>query len=113
MLKILFALLFLVGGTMHFVKPAFYLAMMPPYVPFQRAAVFWSGVAEILLGAALLVPATSTMAAWGLIALLVAVFPANVQMLKNATQASPLLRAGLWARLPLQGLLIWWAAAYT
>lgn len=112
-LKSLFAALFLVSGVLHFVKPAFYLKIMPPWMPFHRAAVFWSGVAEIVLGVALLIPETSSWAAWGLIALLVAVFPANIQMLINEWKTASLLyRGGLIIRLPLQGLLIYWAYAY-
>jgi len=113
MWKVFFALFFVLGGIMHFVKTEFYLNMMPPWIPFHRPAVFWSGIAEIALGIALLVPATSPWAAWGLIALLVAVFPANVQMLLNAKNASRGIKTMHWIRLPLQGGLIFWAYTYT
>ena len=97
---------------MHFVKPDFYLAIMPPWVPFHEAMVIVSGIAEIVLGVALLVPRTRRLAAWGLIALLVAVFPANIQALLNA-RAQGLPELALWIRLPLQGALIYWAYRYT
>ncbi len=104
------ALIFVVAGVSHFVIPAAFESIVPTWVPDARAAVFWSGIAEIAGAIGLLVPRTRAAAAWGLIALLVAVFPANVQMLMNAraTAASALYVALLWARLPLQLLLIWW-----
>ena len=79
-LRIVLAMFFVAAGVNHFVRTGFYLRMMPPYVPFPLAMVQISGVAEIALGVLLLVPGCSAAAAWGLIALLVAVFPANVQM---------------------------------
>ena len=111
-LRYLFALAFIAGGLNHFVKPELYVSIMPPYLPRHRTLVYASGVAEVALGAALLVPALQSAAAWGLIALLIAVFPANVHMALNAERyaVSPLL---LWLRLPLQGVLILWAWWYT
>ena len=89
-----------------------YMKIMPPYLPYHRALVLLSGVFEVALGLLLLVPATSRLAAWGLIALLVAVFPANVFMYQHPEKfaLSPTL---LLLRLPLQGVLILWAYAYT
>jgi uncharacterized membrane protein len=110
--QVIFAAFFVLGGVMHFVKPDFYLAIMPPWVPFHEAMVIVSGIAEIVLGVALLVPRTRRLAAWGLIALLVAVFPANIQALLNA-RAQGLPELALWIRLPLQGALIYWAYRYT
>ena len=86
---------------------------MPPYLPWHLELVYISGLAEIGLGALLLLPRTTVNAAWGLVALLIAVFPANVHMTMHAELypfASPLF---LWLRLPLQGLLIAWAYSYT
>ena len=85
---------------------------MPPYLTYHRALVLVSGVFEIALGILLLVPRTSHLAAWGLIALLIAVFPANLFMYQHSEQFpySPTL---LLLRLPLQGLLILWAYHYT
>lgn len=106
----LIGLIFLVGGVMHFLRPRFYLAMMPPWLPAAAALVLVSGVFEILGGIGVLVPATRVIAGWGLIALLFAVFPANVQMLLNAraAHASASTMAVLVARLPLQALLVYW-----
>lgn len=96
------------AGVMHFAKPRFYLRMMPPYVPAHRALVLWSGVAEIVLGVALLVPVARPWSAYALIALFVAVFPANVHMALHAKE----LRVPAWiawARLPFQAAFIAWA----
>ncbi|MDX2183454.1 MAG: hypothetical protein SFW08_05655 [Gemmatimonadaceae bacterium] len=103
--------LFGAAGTAHFIAPAFFDAIVPQWVPMSpRAATLASGVAE-LAGAIGLVPrATRGAARVGLIALLVAVFPANVQMLLDAiaSGAAPLWIAALVARLPLQWLMIRW-----
>ncbi len=95
---------------MHFVAFRHYLAIMPEYVPFGREAVYLTGVLEILGGLALLVPSLRRAAGTGLILLLIAVFPANVQMLLDARtrEAQVLEEALLWLRLPLQLLLIAW-----
>ncbi len=110
--KTVFAALFILGGVGHFLATDVYMKIMPPYLPYHRALVLLSGVFEAALGLLLLVPATSRLAAWGLIALLVAVFPANVYMFQNPEEfnVSPTL---LLLRLPLQGVLILWALAYT
>ncbi|MCC7055073.1 MAG: DoxX family protein [Gemmatimonadaceae bacterium] len=103
-------LVFILAGALHFVMPRFYLAMMPAYLPSPLALVYVSGVFEMLGGAGLLVPAARTAAAIGLIALLVAVLPANIEMLRAAHErgaGTPFL-AVLWLRLPMQPLLMWW-----
>ena len=107
---VLIAAIFIVGGVLHLVKPAEYVRIMPPWLPAPMALVLISGVFEILGGAGVLVPATRVAAGWGLIALLFAVLPANVQMLLNAraAHASTLWMIGLIARLPLQLALIYW-----
>jgi uncharacterized membrane protein len=110
--KILFAALFVAGGVGHFVATDVYLKMMPPYLPWPRLLVLLSGVFEIALGILLLIPKTSRFAAWGLIALLIAVFPANLHIYQNQ-QSFPLPPILHLLRLPLQGLLIFWAYAYT
>lgn len=104
------ALLFFVAGVLHFVIPDVYARTVPTWVPDAYAAVFWSGVAEIAGGLGMLFPATRRFAGWGLIALLAAVFPANVQMLVAAKQheAGMLALVLLTLRLPLQPLLMWW-----
>ncbi len=102
--------LFVFAGVIHFMIPRSYAGIMPPWVPFPMEAVYLSGVAEILGGLGLLLAPTRRLAATGLITLLVAVFPANVQMLINAVAggASSLYVAALVLRLPLQPLPIAW-----
>jgi uncharacterized membrane protein len=104
------AILFVVAGTLHFVKAQAYMKIMPPYIPWHLAMVRLSGVAEIAGGLGLLVPGTRRAATWGLIALLILIFPANIYMATNPTEAgadsiAPIFR---WGRLPLQLLLIVW-----
>ena len=109
----LLSLLFIVAGMSHFVSPGVYLKIMPDYLPWPLALVYVSGFFEVLGGIGLAVPRLRRAAGWGLIALLVAVFPANVDMLMNADQFSVIPVWALVARLPLQGVLIawvWWAA---
>jgi uncharacterized membrane protein len=104
------AIFYAAAGTLHFVKPDAYLRIMSPYIPWHVAMVRLSGGFEILAGLGLLVPQIRRAAAWGLVALLSAVFPANVYMATNPIEAgavfiAPVLR---WGRLPLQLLLILW-----
>jgi uncharacterized membrane protein len=112
---ILMALSYIGLGTRHFTSPDFYLRMMPPYIPFHEAMVVLSGIAEIALGVALLIPQLRVYAAWGVIALLIAIFPANVHMaVANLPLGSTAVPSWmLWARLPLQGVLIAWAWWHT
>jgi len=112
-LKIVFAVFLAGAGINHFLKPDFYLRMMPPYLPLHLVLVYLSGIAEVALGICLLIPRTSVVAAWGIIALLVAVFPANIQMAIRAETFLEFSVAALWIRLPLQGVLIAWAYWYT
>ncbi len=105
--------MFMIGaGTMHFVNPDFYVRMMPPAIPLHDPLVVVSGVCEIMLGLLLLVPRCSRWAAWGIIALLIAVFPANIYVYQNQEliPAPPLVHL---LRLPLQGVLILWAYWHT
>ena len=106
----LLSAIFVFAGPLHFVIPNQYMGIMPLWIPFQRQMVYVSGAAEILGGLGLLVPRLREAAGWGLIALLIAVFPANVQMLVNAMHngSSGLYIAALLLRLPLQPLLIIW-----
>ena len=112
-LRIVFAVFFVGAGVNHFLRTGFYLRMMPTYVPMHLTMVQISGVAEIVLGVLLLVPQTTAMAAWGLIALLVAVFPANVQMALHPATFPEFQPTALWLRLPLQVVMIAWAFWYT
>ncbi|QDT59478.1 hypothetical protein SV7mr_19850 [Stieleria bergensis] len=110
--KYLLAIFMIVAGTMHFVNPEFFLKIVPPYLPLHKELVLVSGVCEILLGVLLLIPKLSHLAAWGIIALLIAVFPANIYLFQNQDlmPASPLVHI---LRLPLQGVFILWACWHT
>ncbi len=107
-----FGAFFLLAGAMHFVIPRVYASIVPDWLPAPRALVYASGIAEIAGGAGMMRPSTRRAAAWWSIATLVAVFPANLNMALNPDRYRvPGGRAALWARLPLQGLFIAWAAA--
>lgn len=110
-LRAVLALFMVSAGCMHFLSPLGFIRIVPKFLPAPRALVLISGVFEILGGVGLLIPLTQRWAAWGLVALYAAVLPANVNMAVNrisfgGRNAQPWL---LWARLPLQGLLIAWA----
>lgn len=108
------AALFTFTGTMHFVRPRFFEAIVPPAIePQKQEAVAISGVAEIAGAAMILIPATRRAGRWWLLALLLAVFPANIHMAVNPDQIRGLdlrriPRWALWARLPLQPLAMLW-----
>ncbi|GAB3733224.1 DoxX family protein [Spirosoma lituiforme] len=106
------AFVYVAAGVNHFISPKTYLAIMPPYIPAHNLMVTLSGIAEIVLGIGLLFPATRSISAWGLVLLLIAVFPANIYM-ATASRFRKLPAWIRWGRLPLQGLLIWWAYQYT
>ncbi len=110
--KFMFGCLFIVAGFGHFGFTGAYQRIVPPVFPQPRLIVLISGVAEILLGAALLVPVTTRLAGWGLIVLLVAVFPANVYMALHPELFPRIPVWTLWVRLPLQAALIAWAYLY-
>lgn len=97
------------AGINHFVMPRTYEQIMPRSLPAHRPLVYASGVAEIAAGAATLHPATRRAGGLLLIATLLAVFPANVQMPLHPDRYPTIPRWALWARLPLQGVMIWWA----
>ena len=111
--RVIFAVLFLVAGTLHFLLTPMYASIMPPQLPAPVLLVQISGMCEILGGIGLLVPFTRHAAAWGLIALLIAVMPANVTMALHPEQWPKIPAWALWVRLPLQVPLIWWAWLYT
>jgi uncharacterized membrane protein len=109
----LLALLFIGAGVLHFVAPATYLRIMPPYLPAPLLLVYLSGAAEIAGGLGLLLPVTRRLAGVGLVLLLLAVFPANVYMLQTHGAGIAVPLWALWLRLPLQAVLmawIWWSA---
>jgi uncharacterized membrane protein len=107
------AAFFAFAGTMHFAIPRSYEVMMPPSLPRHREAVIASGLAEIAGGVAVIPASSRRFARWWLLALLLAVFPANIHMAINPEQIRGLdlnriPRWALWARLPLQPLAMIW-----
>lgn len=110
------AAFYIFAGYNHLANPEFYLAIMPPNLPEPELLNVLSGLAEIVLGVFLLEPRTRALAAWGTIALLVAVFPANVYAATaNIGPDGPGSGAGManWIRLPFQIVFIAWAWWYT
>ena len=114
-LKIALAIAMTVAGLGHFGAPKVYEAMMPPWLPGHRALVLISGLFEIILGLGLMFEQTQRIAAWGLIALLIAIFPANVHMALNKVplNGKPVPPWILWFRLPFQLVFIGWAYLFT
>jgi uncharacterized membrane protein len=113
--KFILAALMIFAGVAHFRQPQSFVRIVPDYLPSPRLLVYISGVFEILGGLGLVVPLTQKWAAWGLIALFIAVFPANVNMAleKIPFGSLPTPQWMLWLRLPLQGVIIYWAYVYT
>jgi uncharacterized membrane protein len=106
MARLLLGAFFLAAGSLHFLKPRPYVAIVPDALPRKLDLVYASGVAEIAGGAGVI--AGRRAAGWWLIATLIAVFPANVNMAVNADRFRAVPEPLLWARLPVQGLLIAW-----
>ncbi len=104
----LIGILFVLAGVNHFISPNFYVRIMPQYLPAHLALVYVSGFFEVLGGIGVLIPKLRRAAGWGLIALLIAVFPANIHMLIHAEQFPDISDWMLIARLPLQFVLIAW-----
>jgi uncharacterized membrane protein len=109
------AVLFLVAGALHFAFPQVYLKIMPPYLPAHLLLVYISGAAEMLGGLGLLLPFSRRAAAWGLVALLIAVLPANIYMATSHLRVPGIMGQNWaqWLRVPLQLPLIYWAWIYT
>jgi uncharacterized membrane protein len=107
-------ILFYAGaGINHFVHPDFYLKIMPPWLPWHKELVFISGICEVLFALLLVFPVTRRFGAYCIIALLIAVFPANIQMLLDHYHDNdPMLWIAI-IRLPIQLVLIWWAYSFT
>ena len=107
------AAFFTFAGAMHFLRPRAYEAIMPDYLPAHRELVYASGVAELVGGLAVLPERTRRAAGWWLVATLIAVFPANVNMALHPERFRRIPRELLYARLPVQALLIAWALRAT
>ena len=103
------AVFFVAAGTNHFVNPSFYVRITPPSLPAPLALVYVSGFFEVLGGVCVLVPWARSAAGWGLVLLLIAVFPANLYMAVHPNRFSDIPAAFLYLRLPLQAVFIAWA----
>src|SRR5215510_2185534 len=120
-MKYLLAISFIGAGLNHFANPEFYMGIMPPYLPWPSALHLTAGFLEFVFGVMLLIPRFQKMAAWGLIALLLAVYPANIHMAVNYHLYPDLPKIlqwigpknVYWIRLPFQFVLIAWAWWYT
>ncbi len=107
----LLAFAFVSVGITHFTNPDFFIAIVPPYLPAPVALVYISGFFEILGGVGILIPKLRTAAGWGLIALMIAVYPANIHMAMNPDQFPDLSPTALYIRMPIQFVMIaivWW-----
>jgi len=109
----LLALAFIAAGALHFVRPRTYEEIMPGYLPAHHELVLASGAAEIASALAILYPRTRRLGGLWLAATLVAVFPANIHMALHPDRYPGVAPALLWARLPIQPLLIWWVLRAT
>jgi len=99
---------FLAAGALHFIKPRAYESIMPEALPAHRELVYLSGVAEMAGGAGVLADPTRRAAGWWLIATMLAVFPANINMAIEAERFKDIPEPLLWARLPLQAAIVYW-----
>ena len=108
--RVVLALLFIVASIMHFITDV-ELKIIPPSLPLRREALYITGIFEFVGGIGLLIPRFQRVAAWGLAALLVAIFPANLYHAIKNIQLGGILNSPFYhvVRLPLQAVLIWWA----
>jgi uncharacterized membrane protein len=109
----LMAALYIAAGANHFAHPEAYIKIMPHWVPLHKEMVFISGTLEVSFALLLIFPLTRRLAAWCIIALLIGIFPANIQMMLDYLHGH---NPQLWLtvlRLPLQIVLIWWAHSFT
>ncbi|MGC1307813.1 MAG: MauE/DoxX family redox-associated membrane protein [Phormidesmis sp.] len=114
-LRNLLAVLIIAAGVLHFVIPQPFIKIVPGFLPYPAVLVYISGICEIALGAGLFFPATRQLAAWGLVALFIAVYPANLNMAFNHIKLSGIPDSWWFhgIRLPFQFVLIAWAYWYT
>ena len=108
---IIMSLFYIMAGTNHFINPDWYVRIVPPILPFKTVIVYISGILEIILGTLLIFPKTRFIASWGLILLLVAVYPANIYVALTNGEAMDTTPLIAWGRLPFQfvfiGLAYW------
>ena len=103
---VIMACFYISVGIKHFTEPEWFLQIYPPFLPFGLSAVYISGFFEVLFGIMLLIPKTRYYAGWGLIALLIAVFPANIYLAYTNGAAMDISPTVAWGRLPFQALFI-------
>jgi len=108
--RVFLAFLFIVASSLHFITDV-EMKIIPPILPLRREALYITGIFELLGGIGLLIPRFQRTAAWGLVALLVAIFPANIYHAIKNIQLGGILNSPFYhvVRLPLQAVLIWWA----
>ena len=108
---IIMTLFYIMAGTNHFINPDWYVRIVPPILPFKTVIVYISGILEIILGTLLIFPKTRFIAGWGLILLLVAVYPANIYIALTNGEVMDTTPLIAWGRLPFQfvfiGLAYW------
>ncbi|CAF3573382.1 unnamed protein product [Rotaria sordida] len=109
----LMAIFYIIAGISHFLTPKFYLAIMPRYMPYHLELVYLSGICEIICGLMIFFKRTRRLGAWLTIALLIAVYPANIQMVQDYWSNNHPQKYAILVRLPLQFVFIWWAYQYT
>ena len=107
------AAFFINVGVDHFINPDFYISIMPPAFPLHAEAVYISGFFEVAGGIGVLIPRLRKIAGWGLLALLVAVYPANIYMAITPEAFPELSISLLYTRLPLQFIFFYWAYSVT
>tara|TARA_B100001769_G_scaffold178119_1_gene140610 strand:- start:875 stop:1303 length:429 start_codon:yes stop_codon:yes gene_type:complete len=107
------AAFFINVGIDHFVNPDFYLSIMPPAFPLHIEAVYISGIFEILGGIGVLIPKFRRFSGWGLVALLIAVYPANIYMAISPDTFPDIPVSALYFRLVLQFIFFYWAYSVT
>lgn len=110
---IITGIVFIIAGINHFIIPSFYMEIMPPYLPYPLMLIYLSGVAEVICGILLIISKTRKIGAWLTIALLIAIFPANIQMTIDELNNGGVLFYASIVRLPLQFLLIYWVYRFT
>ncbi len=108
----LMAAIYVLAGTLHFIKPKIYLRIMPRYLPFPKSLVYLSGLAEIVLGIGLCFKETKNFAVYGIILMLAIFLLVHFYMLSSEKAAAGFPKWALLLRLPLQFVLMFWAFAY-
>ncbi|SDR65419.1 Uncharacterized membrane protein [Formosa sp. Hel1_31_208] len=106
------AVMYIIAGIMHFVKPKLYLRVMPRYLPYHKPLVFWSGIAEIALGIGLCIPDLKTISIYGIIAMLAVFLLVHFYMLSGKKASAGVPNWLLILRIPLQFGLMYWAWWY-